>query len=761
MARVTWLTGLLLATTWIASPAVAEDDEVEQSIQRVSDFMEAINDELYRPAFDLDALLNELAFDESEIFQFVRDDVAYEVYPGVMRGALGTLLSRSGNAADQAVLLAKLLRDAGFDARIARANLDEAQAKQVLGAMRRDISPPPPIGDASAMLDILGEWQGGDAPLSDEQIAAYKDYIAAPYRVGGGDGSEAAALAKVSKQIQAAMDAAGARFDTSALDRALVEDARDYFWVQTRASASSDWDDLHPVFQEEAPLPGLTASQHITDDIPEDLLHKLRFQVFVEKTQGEDIEALAITAPWERPIANLVGVPLTFTNIADSMLNDGARGKDFETLLGEARMFAPGFGTEMAPGGRFFDYRASLIDPFAAASPAGGLFATLGDSLAEATLGVDEDAAVPRLTAQWIEFTLVSPSGEERAFRRMTMDRIGANARASGKPPEDLDLTDHDDVRALVRRHTFMVQVGEIARGYVVDSAYRQFLESRPGIAAGVSIARGGDASAGDMAGLPAGWPGHLALFTVLDSADGIGTQHRNYRSGPALVVHTEGLGDPGEWVEAIDIVTNPRRAVSLSGDLPAIDPVAALESGIWETGVEGVLMEGDTYLNTETVFDSAREAGIDTVAVGDRNGLDTTGYGADTRAAMAADINRGYVLVMPERPPAEDMIGWWRVDPASGESLGQIADGRGSVSVETVIGHSISAFALGYGLAGCSGLSGKALACCGAANVGLAAFTFGIGLKMQEGAMALIAGLKLDINRMFIPVAEVCDAAF
>lgn len=761
MGRAMFLAGLLLVFAG-NSPAAdaAGDADAEQSLQRVTDFMEAINDELYRPAFDLEALLDDLAFDETAIFQYVRDDVAYDAYPGVMRGAMGTLLSRSGNAADQAVLLARLLRDAGFDARIARARLDEAQAMQVLAAMRQPVTPPPPMGDATAMIEILGQWQGGETPFSDQQIAAYRDYIDSPYRVGRNDDGQAAELDRVSRYVQAALETAGTRFDTTAQQDALVEEARDYFWVQTRVSASADWQDLHPVFHGEPPLMNLVATQHIADEIPDELLHKLRFQVFIEKTQGDRIEALAVTAPWDRPTANLVGVPLTFTNLADSMLTDTAQGKNFEALLAEANSFVPGFGSQMAPGARFFDFRASLIDPMAAASAAAGLFSTLGDALSEATLDIDEDAALPMLTAQWIEFTLVSPSGEERVFRRMTMDRIGADARARGEPPQGLALTGHDDARALMRRHTFMVQVGEIARGFVVDSAYRQFLSSRPGIEATVSIARGEDVNPGRMDGLPAGWPGHLALFTVFDAADGIGEQHRNYRAGPALVVHSEGLGETDRWIEAIDIVTNPRRAVSLSGDTPVIDPVVALASGIWETRVEGVMLDAEAFLNTEMVFDRARDGGIDTIAVADVSGLQKTGYNANTRTAMARDLERGYVLVMPSRPPAEDMIAWWRVDPVSGESLGQIADGRGSVTTEHLISYSFSAFALGYGLGGCSELSGAALACCGATNVGLAAFTFGIGTKLV-GAMGVFTGMVLDANRMAIPVSDVCDAVF
>src|SRR5690606_16264150 len=73
-----------------------------------------------------------------------------EQYPGLLRGPEGTLASRSGNALDQAVLLAKLLREAGHDARVARASLSDQQAHALLAQMQRKDHKPSPIGDAEA-----------------------------------------------------------------------------------------------------------------------------------------------------------------------------------------------------------------------------------------------------------------------------------------------------------------------------------------------------------------------------------------------------------------------------------------------------------------------------------------------------------------------------------------------------------------------------------------------------------------------------------
>ena len=82
--------------------------------------------------FDIAELGYTLDGDAEKIINFVQTEIGFEQYPGLLRGAQGTLLSRAGNALDQSVLLERLLLDAGYEAKINHGTLEGADAQRLL-----------------------------------------------------------------------------------------------------------------------------------------------------------------------------------------------------------------------------------------------------------------------------------------------------------------------------------------------------------------------------------------------------------------------------------------------------------------------------------------------------------------------------------------------------------------------------------------------------------------------------------------------------
>lgn len=82
--------------------------------------------------------------DIDDIFARVATGVRYEPYSGILRGAIGTAIAKSGNSADQSMLLAEVLRRAGYRVRYARGVLADNNIDLVV----RGMYPPGVVADS-------------------------------------------------------------------------------------------------------------------------------------------------------------------------------------------------------------------------------------------------------------------------------------------------------------------------------------------------------------------------------------------------------------------------------------------------------------------------------------------------------------------------------------------------------------------------------------------------------------------------------------
>jgi hypothetical protein len=113
--------------------------------------VKAMNRELRRQASDLTGRVKQTTLKKTlrsirgsgnpaKVFEWVRENIRFEPYPGSMRGALGVLMSGSGNSVDQALLLGALYRAGGVRVRFAYGRVYGGDAKSVLEAFRGEAS---------------------------------------------------------------------------------------------------------------------------------------------------------------------------------------------------------------------------------------------------------------------------------------------------------------------------------------------------------------------------------------------------------------------------------------------------------------------------------------------------------------------------------------------------------------------------------------------------------------------------------------------
>lgn len=661
-----------------------ESEEYCQAVEMVERFASiAVEGKRYlnRAAFETDPLLDTLQYEASDIISFVRDSIAFEQYPGTLRGPRGTLLSRAGNALDQSVLLAKLLRDAGFDARIASAQLPDQLAHELLRQMKLPRQTPPSVGDVdalsraiSAMAEDYGDEDTISANLSQPSVPSQSTHYDE--------------VLKTTELLKQTLKKAKAWPALSEEVSNLAAEATEYYWVQYREMAADPWQDIHPSFSSGTPEEMPEAQSFLADTVPAELQHRFRLQIFIERLVGQELEVIPVSEAWERPVANLLDVPLTVSNIPDALtLEASMQGRAGESAAG-AGFFIPMFNGAEAPGARYFDLQGNIIDPMVASDPSAGVFAEAGRAFGQVTEALG--GARPILTAQWIELTLIAPGGEEQVYRRAAFDRLGPARRLQGETKVPRPATQAEETRPLLKLHTIMLSAAETPTGLRLDRTFEQYIRMRP-VARELLAYLGASSSGQDNPTLPGTvenppryWSGHLTLLSSFNLANQLSSSHLIYRASPSLFIHSQGPDADGGASELVDIVTNPRRAVKISGQSVTLDPAAVMMAGVWDTAHEGALLpQGDSRLNTASVFAEARAAGIGLTVVRPGQSLNALDAGPDVKADVASDLARGFAVVIPERQTNPDRSAWWRVHPGTGETVGQITGGRGADLVE------------------------------------------------------------------------------
>ena len=669
--------------------AVNTDDAArERSLDRLARFIAKLGELgklVDRSHIDTDVLLESLDYDYDRIVAFVSDDIGFEQYPGSLRGARGTLVSGAGNALDQSLLLAKLLRDAGYDARIARGQLDAADATRLVDGIAvskgdRELARSP--ADWQKSLTELQAIAGAAEPVRFDPIRQQPFYATAT---------------RTRDELLSELRSAGVTLPVGE-PSGLRAEAADYYWVEARKGASGGWSNLHPAFAGQA-VDTPTASKRFDGELPADVQQRLRIEVFIAQKLGDSLKTVRVAGPWERPTANLDGELLRFSNQPNTLdrkaINDGVG-----QAVKRAQLFVPVLngkpGLAFDLNGTTIDTAALGMDTFGAA----GIFKTVGDKTERATsalsaLGSNKPAEpaedLRALAAQWIEYTLISPDGSEKHFRRPVMSRLGTDPWRARKGATLTALGEDEQRRELTVEQRIMLATGRYSESYVVDRAIQHLLGNAKAWGLMIDYLHGTPVNPRQRDDVAVSPLPHLALFRLFDRGPALFGADIAYRAEPTLVVLREGLVSDGVGFRSVDIVSNERRVLSKGSEGVKSAPDKALAIGVWETVSEALahanLPGGDAHNNTFEIFAAAKKQGVAISVLKPDGQPDALAISDNEKRLVADDLARGFAVVVPEKSIGSRRFGgWWRVDPASGTTLGMTGDGRGQEMAEYLI---------------------------------------------------------------------------
>lgn len=750
------------------TPAAASYAQAQQVLERFLIEAQRIQGQLDASQYDLDALSAKLGLKADDIVSFVRDNIAFEQYPGLLRGAKWTLIGRAGNSIDEAVLLGTLLSKAGYQIKIEHGTLNPDQATNLLLQMQVPRKAPDAVGNIDAIKTLVKQM-AHTAGVSDSDLKPYLDSLGENPAIAPADLASANADAS---SITDALNTAGVTLGSSTTLAGLATEASDYFWVSYRKSVDDKWTDAHPAFKTgDAPTVTPTESFDGVDKIPDADKQTIKIEPILERTIDGVASTQSLGTPMQGPADQLAGQPIFFTTLSNAAaVVDDPKVNPID-VLNQANLFAVQFNTHVIDNNTVvFDDHGSLFNLKQLKPGEFGITPKPGEVIAASLAGAigaldGEPTPTPgpqpklELTGLWLNVTFTAPGGAETTVRRVIVDRIGAANRAKGSTAI-ANPNDRVAVAAELAQNVSMyASVAQTSLAYLTD----QFCER---IATIAPLLRGQlkakyfpnqplSLTNDQRDAIGTAWAGFPPLIASFDAIANSEPSAVSYRSAPLFVTYRQELlaGDASSAPElqlSVDVVANPRRVYSIANGSLAAAPANNVLAGIWETHSETVpdVDQGKavTY-NTMTVMAAAKSQNIATKVVkseADLAGIDLT---PEALNYLKSDLAAGNVVVVPVKTPAgQPLNGWWRIDPKTGVTLGMLANGRGTAMSETGMLIRAIACAAGFAFAGQGFIS--MLIGCGFAIGGAAAGYAGASALTGEiiGVIGLVLGVIANV---------------
>jgi len=734
----------------------AAASQVEETIRQ----FEAADRELARDTFDPQAIVGQVGRDPGKLAAWVREQTSWVPYHGVLRGPVGVLMDRLGNSLDRSLLLARLLQLSGATARLAQAILSEPQAKELLKqVIARQQRPPASPPDQNAAIDEYAKAHRLDPVELRRNVAK----LTAPFDRMAEDVAQ-----RVAEQTPLLLNAIGQPAAPKPSDQDTELDAlRDHWWVQYREG--DKWLDLDPLMAEgKSSEPQQTVDFNVAAGkfaLDAKLYHQVRVRAIIEQWKQGKLRESRVFDQRLR-VAEVVGrrisighLPADWPGDLDLLGDKDPAGRLRSAVMSQHEWVSLlQVGSESISQQGFFD--TGEVDPKpnldamtklgkgvgAAASRITGAF----DALGQAEAPKPSSAGV--LTAEWVEFEISSPGRATRTVRREVFDLLGPAARSHGiaDAPTITDRQRFDRGLVLLGTTEILPLGCQLSPEFVQHLAIANLLENRGPM---LELLRGGGSDtkkAMDQIGKLSPLPASLYNWGLARAA---WSRHRDevYLDQPNLVcLRRQIRADQQEQTlvrAVLDIVANP---VAVRPGVEADPFLVRLEQGVVDTNVEAVVFRQQSpSVNTSEFFARAAAQGVKWVTLrpgGDNAAWRDVKVPDGVHSRIERDLAAGYEVVAAQGTieiSGRPAYGWWRVDPASGESLG-LNEFGGATMVEY-------AAMLSFGLAtgawtylGCGGAApgastGKKIGCavCAAAMGVIAAFALGAA----AGAGGAVAG--------------------
>jgi hypothetical protein len=568
-----------------------------------------------------------LGKDPTRIFEYIRDQIAYEPYVGVLRGPRGTLLAMAGNAADRAALLGELLQRSGFQVRYAHGTLPDALAQRLVDSVWAE----------RRWVEVAAKASG--AP--DSGLKSLVDKLVT-------------SIQRDNDLLRGMLKSAGLpkRAESPVTTQSLLNEARDHYWIEWLHDGT--WTAMDPSFATAAPGETFSTATETLETLPESIYHHVEIRVRVEEYAGAQPSSREVLRYMARA-ADLSGEDLVLVHSPVDRRNQGNAQVQPALIVQQKRH----------DGEPFWVSEGRL--------PAGG-------GLADALGGGDGAVDVPMAASESIELDFIAPGGQKTTEIRELFDHVGKSRRVADKVLDPAELAEAAASNAdnfVSTVFGLFVTTGAIdavhARGLVApepttDSAHLD-------VGACLRRMNIGFAVTSDL------------LTSRVRNANGVVS--RNYFDSPRVLI-AELTAAADRLAVALDLRRDSARSL-VTGLRPDLAFNVQVWRGVADGTLERYLIEymsgsangdGNRHLglSTSSLFESARAKNTPAVIFAQNGTTPGSALTADTQARIKESMAAGHVLVAPQQPAVIGGVkryAWWQIDPRSGETIAIADDGR------------------------------------------------------------------------------------
>jgi len=617
--------------------------------------------ELAAPAGEtIEELAARLRYDQDAIVAFVRNEIRYEAYAGVLRGAKGTLWARAGNAADQAVLLSELLTAAQVTHRFAIGPLDADTESALMDALRRNAADAPAAWDAAEASALLRHSGLQELPATPPPFDPAMEALIGEFEVHA---RRAVDLALASTEmsttmISGALAEAGISLPSLPVVTLPDRERQRHAWIQI--ADGPDWIDADPSLPEAA---AALSQAEMLETLPDEWYHWLRFEIAADEWHAGSMtrrEVVSLSAA----SARVVDVPVALSMAsADEIVELGSTVN--QVLSGQKTIypsiFADGVTVNASQPILFATDVASALDPF-------------GDT---GTEGIGEEETV----SVWLRVEIASPDAAPVVVERALLDRL---------PPEDRANGTLDPAR-IAPVQTVPTEIGDdTLEQFSVLTVIHTDVARIPPTNAFVRFGRDGVFGAlGVLGPALAGFRDMLGIAVETEAG------FWSYPSAPNLTAFHASGADPatGEGQARIqaDLLHRQRTSLPLAGAAPTSSVHPLVLSGVLDAVAEQMLLAPETRGQTADasafatgpsvfgIFAQVADGGPEVRVVTSSADLDGIEADPQSRGYLSAALAAGQIVLVPVAPVdlgGEPVLGWWIVDPATGRTRDQLQNG-------------------------------------------------------------------------------------